>query len=66
MRNEYRVLLESVISHESKLRELAASKEQAEKTLLDINHCIAFNEKAVRSAEAQLANIEQRVIASEA
>lgn len=66
MRNEYRALVESVISHEGKLRELAASKVQAEKTLADLNQCIAFNEKAVRDAEAQLAQIEERAFASEA
>lgn len=66
MRNEFRALVESVISHEGKLRELAASKEQVEKTLADLNQCIAFNEKAVRDAEAQLSQIEERAFASEA
>lgn len=66
MRNEYRVLVETVLSHEGKLRELALCKAEAEKNLASINQCIAFNEDAIRSVECQISEIERRAGLSEA
>ena len=66
MRNEYRVLVETVLSHEGKLRELALSKAEAEKNLASINQCIVFNEDAIRSVECQISEIERRAGLSEA
>ncbi|ULR87389.1 hypothetical protein [Comamonas sp. B21-038] len=66
MRNEYRVLVETVLSHEGKLRELALRKAEAEKNLASINQCIAFNEDAIRSVECQISEIERRAGLSEA
>lgn len=66
MRNEYRVLVETVLSHEGKLRELALRKAEAEKNLASINQCIALNEDAIRSVECQISEIERRAGLSEA
>jgi hypothetical protein len=65
MRNEYRVLVETVLSHEGKLREMALSKAEAEKNLASINQCIAFNEDSIRSLECQISEIERCSFVSE-
>lgn len=60
MRKEYRALIEAEICAEGKLRELAVRKQEAEKTLAEINLAAAYQERCLAEARELLMQMEAR------
>ena len=60
MRKEYRALIEAEICAECKLRELATRKQEAEKTLAEINQAAAYQETGLAETRERLKRIENR------
>lgn len=58
MRKEYRALIEAEICAEGKLRELAVRRQEAEKTLAEINQAAAYQEQRLAETRKRLTQAE--------
>jgi len=66
MRQQYRSLIEALISHQEKLGLAQGAKRQAEAELIKANAAVSYNEGAIKEIEDQLSSLESTAMESEA